>query len=580
MDRTYPIYTVETECQDCYKCLRECPVKAIKVEKGHASVLPELCVCCGHCVQICPAHAKKVRNDLPKVKQLIKSGRPTYVSLAPSWVSEFRNIRESALIKGLKQLGFAGVSETALGAQTVSAATAEILKASDYGLFLSSACPAVVAFIQKHISQYTENITGMLSPVLAHCKMLREKLGGEIAVVMISPCIAKKTEADTHPNLLNAALTFQDLREWLDDARVILENIAEGPEEKLIQSAEEGALYPIEGGMIQTIKAYPGTEKAKAITLSGISVISENLKSLNLGDLNNPVFIEALACQGGCINGPCASCKDACLTGRIKVEEYAKIPEYPLERKPEFEINEKYRPENTASTKYDENMIKNALAQTGKFRKDDELNCGGCGYETCRNFAIAMLGGKAEAQMCVSYLRKQAQKKANALLRCIPSGVVIVDAELKIVECNERFARMFDEGTEYAFDACPGLQGAYIEKIIPFADFFKTVLKTGRDLHRDAYKVGRKLYSVTVFSIELYKTAGAVIFDVTGTELRREQIAQKAREVINKNITAVQEIACLLGEHVADTEIILRSIAEDYPMEDNAETRPEGGMKL
>ena len=566
MDRDYPIYTLRTECQDCYKCVRQCPVKAIKVEDGHASVVPELCVACGHCVQICPAKAKRVRDDLGRVKYLLERKEKVYVSLAPSWVSEFQGVDEKKIITALKKLGFAGVGETALGAQDVSAETASVLAKAGKGVFISSACPSCVEFIRKYMPEHAAlSVTGMFSPLLAHCKILRKAFGNNIGIVFIGPCIAKKSEADMYPELLDVALTFSDMRRWLeekktDPAKIKPENSASF----VPRASEEGGIYPVEGGMIDTIRAHELPPEVKYVAISGLHNIDKALSGIGLDGFDNPVFIEALACEGGCINGPCTSYEMPGLLARMKIVNKIKMPKKVLKRKASSNINMEIYPDPIIAPLQDETKIKDALRSVGKTSPDDELNCGGCGYETCRNFAKALLEKKAEPAMCLSYLRKQVQKKANALLRCIPAGVVIVDAEMKIIECNEFFAKMFDEATACAYEARPGLAGALISRIVPFHELFAGVLSGGKDMHRDSIKVGGRLYGITIFNIEPHQAVGAVIFDVTRTEMRREQIAEKAKKVIHKNLETVQEIACRLGEHMADTEILLRSIADDY----------------
>ena len=151
MNHTYPVYTIEAECQDCYKCVRHCPVKAIQVRDGHAAVIPEMCVACGNCVEVCPVKAKQVRNGTGRARRLLAETVPVYVSLAPSWVSEFRGVSAAQLVRALKELGVAGVSETALGAQLVSAEIARELDGGSPGLLLSSACPTSVDFIRKYL---------------------------------------------------------------------------------------------------------------------------------------------------------------------------------------------------------------------------------------------------------------------------------------------------------------------------------------------------------------------------------------------------------------------------------------------
>lgn len=567
MKQTFPIYTEKTECQDCYKCVRRCPVKAIKVENGHATVMAELCVACGRCVEVCPAKAKRVRNDVNRAKNLIelKKGN-VYVSLAPSWISEFKDVTAERMIAALKLLGFKGVSETALGAQIVSAATAKILAEKKEGIAISSSCPVAVDYIKKYLPEYTKYMTGFLSPALAHCVFLRKIFGESIGIVFVGPCIAKKCEADRHPEMLNIAVGFTELHQWFEETGA-LEKAQAGPADHFVpEAAEEGSIYPLEGGMIETFKVYEGLSHMNYNSISGLRNMEETLGGTNPEELKVPFFIEALACQGGCVRGPCTAHGSPRLLERMSVLKNTKEPVAPVAKRnySEIGIDEELLPENIEETEPTDEEVVKALHVVGKFQPEDELNCGGCGYESCRTFVKAMIQGRAEPAMCVSYLRKQAQKKANALLRSMPSGVVIVDSDLKIIECNAPFASMFDDVTKCAYEAQPGLAGASLKKIVPFWDLFQMVLSAGAEIHRDSFAVDKTLFNITIFTIEAFKVVGAVISDVTQSELKREQIAQKAREVITRNLSTVQDIAFKLGEHMADTEMILRSIAEDY----------------
>ena len=238
-----PIYTKERECQDCHKCIRECPVKAIRVEDGYARVVPQLCIMCGNCVLVCPSSAKRVRDDLPSAKALMTCGRKVIASLAPSFVAQYAGARPAQLIHALKKLGFYAVSETALGAQQVSAGIHSMMQSEPKKIWISSACPVVVDFIGKYHPECQSHIFGVLSPLLTHCKMLRAHYGDEIAIVFIGPCIAKKTEAEQHPELLDTVLTFEDLDNWLIEKDIVLTNVVETPSDRFQpDEAEEGAL--------------------------------------------------------------------------------------------------------------------------------------------------------------------------------------------------------------------------------------------------------------------------------------------------------------------------------------------------
>ncbi len=589
MNKKYPVYTINAECQDCYKCVRCCPVKAIRVENSHATVIPEMCVGCGICVEACPAHAKRIRNDLPEAKQLVKENPDNiYVSLAPSWISEFVNVPAERMIKALKALGIVEVSETALGAQIIS----ETVANSDFSKYksrlqISSACPACVDYIKKYLPDLNDCISDLLSPALAHCKFLRQELSDDIKIIFIGPCIAKKNEADKHENLMNVALTFSELKEWFEEENIDLRVIEGDPKVDTFfpYPAEEGAIYPVIGGMNRTINKYEQTKKNKILTvdISGLGNMIKELVNIHPRDIKENIFIETLSCEGGCINGPSCSSEKGNLLNRLRIERNVNIPTEDIAIRDVINVDDiKESEERTESDKIDKTVtvnsygysnefvtaqqINEALKLIGKSTIEDELNCGGCGYNSCRELAEALVKGNAEPAMCVSYMRKLAQKQANALLKSIPAGVIIVNSNLEVVECNLKLAQLFGEDLLLNYEACPGLASADARRMLPkkFYEILENVLKNGHEISYDSFKVANKLYNISAFVIEKDTVAGAVVFDVTKNEMRREQIAERAREVIRKNLATVQEIACKLGENMADTEILLRSIADDY----------------
>ena len=455
MNRDFPIHTVKNQCQDCYKCVRHCPCKAIRVKDGNASVIPELCVACGVCYQVCPAGAKRIRDDLPRAMHLLSGTRKVYASIAPSWENRFPGVGAGKLLAALKLLGFAGVGETAAGAQQVSAKTAEMMREAKGGIHISSACPSVVELVRRHMPEHIGNITPVISPLLAHCKMIKAKRGADCAVIFFGPCISKKVEADSHPELLDIALTFDDLQLWMESRGLKFDEHDDDSPGFDAGSAEEGRLYPMEGGMIDTLKD-PASGDSIYISLSGLKNIERTLRGqtkLNSGD---KVFIECLSCRNGCINGPIMHKCGMTLNELVHVAAKRLVhTKSSAGRKVENEIGGKLDAVTIPSSDATETQIKAQLQKIGKYGKCDELNCGGCGYQTCRDFVKAMIAGKGEPDMCVSYLKRLSQQKANALIRYIPAGVVIVDNNLKIIECNRRFAEMFGESSTLAFEAQP-----------------------------------------------------------------------------------------------------------------------------
>lgn len=573
MNNQHPVYTLINECHDCYRCVRDCPVKAIKIENNHASVIPEKCISCGTCVKVCPANAKCVRSDLERVKNLINSGKEVYVSLAPSWRGVFE-MSAQKMIAILKRLGFKDISETALGAQEVSIKTAEMLNNTESGLWISSACPVIVDYIRMYKPEFSKYITPIGSPARTHAKMLRQTYGDDIGIVFIGPCIGKKKEADEPDGLIDLAITFEELKIWINDQIPDISQIQKDDRFEFVPySAHEGALYPIDGGMNTTIRKIGIKDEAQLLEICSIPAFEKALNNLEPEKLNRPIFVEALACEGGCIAGPCISTDKASISivsdVLTKVKKREDIP-----KTTDYVVNYEYTPAEVTESKYSLEEIIKTLKKIGKHTAEDELNCGGCGYSSCRELAVALLDGVAEPSMCISYMRKIAMRKAAAMLRCMPAAIVMVDNNMNIIEANESFMKMFTGEMYEIFKARPdGLTGAAIDRIVEFSDLFRTILKTGKDLHKEHYNVNNRLYDINAFTIEPNEIVGAIITDVTQTETTREKISEKAKEVISKNISIVQEIACLLGEHMVETETLLNSIANDY------DDKPEGDSK-
>jgi iron only hydrogenase large subunit-like protein len=572
MEKLNPIYTKERECQDCHKCIRECPVKAIRVQDGYARVVPELCIMCGNCILACPSNAKQVRDDLPDVKALLASGRKVIVSLAPSFVAQFPGVRPAQLISSLKSLGFFAVSETALGAQQVSASISSLMDSEPKQIWISSACPVVVDFIGKYHPECQPNVYGVLSPLLTHCKMLRAYYGEGIAIVFVGPCVAKKKEAEQHPELLDAVLTFEDLDQWLTEESIHLTEVVEGPEDRFQpEDAKEGALYPIEGGMVPGISGSRGVNSSRFMSFSGVSNVELALKGIPEWRPEHNIFFELTACAGSCVNGPKAGRNTSVARRRYEIVHYAKPGPEPS-RKPLIGIEQEYTASPVAQNEYSERQMQEALRTVGKYSVEDELNCGGCGYDSCRDFAHALIARNAERMMCATYTRKLAQKKANALLQKMPSAVVIVDDELKIIECNLNFAHLFAADVEQSKD----LEGGAIDAVMPFSYLFRRVLDSGEDIVGHDIRYQRCILNTSVFTIEPNSVLCGIFQDITKPIFQKEQIIGRTREVIQKNLKTVQQIAYLLGENAADSEIILNSIVRSFSPEDVDENDGRG----
>jgi hypothetical protein len=495
---------------------------------------------------------------------LLALKKHVFVSLAPSFVTEFPDVRPASMIGALKKLGFAGVSETALGAQQVSAQAAALLKKNPTRALVSSACPTVVAFLQKHRANGAELLTGLLSPLLTHCIMLRQTFGADIGVVFIGPCIAKKLEAAQHPELLDVVLTFEDLRRWLEQERIVPEQIRAAPGDHFVpETAAEGAWYPVDGGMIAGMQSTCAVNDAALMAFSGIGAIKKALDGIEELTPENGLFLELLACEGGCVNGPKVRRRDATVVKRHRVLRSVTAPKVSLPRPPTVQTPADFSATPVAAPPVPDSQIREALRSVGKFSPDDELNCGGCGYDTCRDFGIALIGQKAERAMCVTYMRQLAHKKANALIQKMPSAVVIVNEALRVIEFNAAFVALFAKEKPTA-DGAPAIEGVALAEIMPFASLFHNVLKTGEDILDRDLRYQNTILHATIFSIEKHCLVGGIIQDITKPAVRKEQVIRKAREVIQKQLATTQQIAYLLGENAADAEITLNSIIESF----------------
>ena len=577
----YPVYTETTNCRDCYKCVRSCPVKAIQIKDGSAVIIKERCIFCGRCVAVCPNSAKKIRSDLSRAKVIMGTRDKVICSLAPSFASEFAG-KEDRLLAALKKLGFSAVSETAVGAAIVSAAIDRY--ASGHGgrcPWISTACPSVVEIVRKYYPEDIPYLAKVPSPLQTHCAYLRSLYGDDIGIIFIGPCAAKKNEADIAPGYPDIALTWDELRAWIEDEHFSLDSVDEKDALSFVPAkAGVSAYYPVENGQIVTSKLWGNAFNKDAVPLSGMGEIQAVFSKL---DPDMP-FLELLSCEGGCINGPVGD-KTVSLAERKSVvvkytqarlasgeklfepdEDFVSLvldKGYDLLKTAKKEVSPSFRKE------FSEEEIARAMLELGKTSKEDELNCGGCGYNTCRDMAIAYLSGMAEAEMCVTKMRKEAQSKVDVLLRTIPNAIVIVNKDLNIDSCNLNFLRIFGDMDEALLDEnmLTLVNGLPLERFVPFYQKFSDEFYAQKmNQYRLHYK--DKFLRVTFFLVESGRLLGAMFEDITNPTVRRETVVKKAEDVIQKSLETVQQIASLLGENAAETEIMLNSLIDAFSVHD------------
>lgn len=579
MNKLSAIYTEKNNCQDCYKCVKNCPVKAIKLEDNSASVIPELCIYCGKCTQVCPANAKKVRDDLPVVRQALKKEK-IIVSLAPSYLSEYENVETNKVIAAFKEAGFYGVSETALGAEKVALETKNWIDKQENGVYISSCCPSAVLLINKYYSEHSSAVAPILSPMVAHAKFLKE-IYPEAKVLFVGPCIAKKEEVTQYAEYIDYVLSFKDIKAFFEDIGIFFEFMKPTEDDVFIPiRANKGNLYPIDGGMLTCMidsinsdvdRINHNSNKKESIrymTFSGVKNLKEIMRDFDSMKTNGKTFIEVMTCDGGCIKGPVAISKKSSASKRLNVLDKVSVEprnEEMLSKLNELDISTKYDfIKKIEKEEYSLNQIYEALKMVNKKSEADELNCGGCGYDNCREFAKALIAGKAENDMCISYMRKIAQDKTNILLKKMPSGIVIVNDKLKVVDANKNFADILGDEVKMIFEANPGLYGADITKLIPYHNLFSQVLETGVDIIEQDIRDGERYYTLSVFSVQNHSLVCGIIKNLHAPEVRKDLVLNRTKEVIIENMKVVQQIAFLLGENASYTESMLNSILESH----------------
>lgn len=554
----------EANCKNCYKCIRSCPIKAIAFKADQARIIEEECVLCGKCLTVCPQNAKSVKSDIDKVRGYIRRNEKVYVSIAPSFAAAFESIEQRSLFAALKRLGFTHVEETALGAVQVSREYERLIQCGTMKNIITTACPTINFLIEKYYPGLVDQMAPVVSPMIAHARMMRQMYGARIKVVFMGPCISKKEECNDLQNdgMVDAVITFEELQRWLEMEEIRPEDLSE--EEVRGAGNALSRLYPAPGGIIKTL----GSEERKlykCVSVDGIDRCVEILESIRHGSIEN-YFIEMNSCPGGCLGGPCMvhnsggflKAKDRLVTYvRRMVRESS--PSVVEEAK--VELGKRFIDRSKPVTVPEESILRDILGKIGKYSSEKELNCGACGYSTCREKAIAVYNQKADLHMCLPYMRERAESISNIIISSTPNAIIAMNLDLQIQEYNSAAQRLFElDGQE----AC----GKSIFEVLACPDF-EQVRESGTDMLDRKYRYDR--YDLTVEQTILYvkdqNMIIAIIKDITQQEKQQEkqykmkaETVDIAQKVIEKQMRVAQEIASLLGETTAETKVALTTL--------------------
>lgn len=545
----------KSNCKNCYKCIRNCPVKSIRFSNDQAHIVEDECILCGHCFIVCPQNAKEIREDVVRVKEMIRSGKPVYVSMAPSFTAAFGDCTIAAMETALKKLGFAAVEETAIGATIVKRRYEEMMENQEQDVIISSCCHSVNLLIQKYFPKALPYLAHVMSPMQAHCQKIKNE-HPDVYTVFIGPCISKKAEAEAYPGIVDAVLTFEELAEWMSSEAIVLEQ-----QEDTVEKGR-ARLFPTTGGILNTMRSseemgYP------YMVIDGADNCIRALKDISEGKLDK-CFIEMSICAGSCVNGPVFAAQKNHIKNQLSILKYAGTQDFTLEQPEAKELSKSMPFMNAQAQKPGEAQIQEILRKMGKTSPADELNCGSCGYNTCREKAIAVYQGKAQITMCLPYLKEKAESFSDKIINNTPNGIMVLNESFEVQEINKAARRIMN--IQYVHD----ILGAPVVRILDPEPYIQ-VLQTGKNVHDKRIYLAeyQKYVEETIIYDKNYHIIMSIMRDVTDEEEQRtkkESISQKTIEItdqmVEKQMRVVQEIASLLGETTAETKIALTKLKE------------------
>ena len=544
----------KSNCVNCYKCIRHCPVKSIKYSTGQAQIVSDECILCGQCFVVCPQNAKEIRNDVPSAMELIKSG-PVIASLAPSFVANYPGATAATMEKALKQLGFTGVEETAIGASIVKTEYERIIAEGKQEVIISTCCHSVNTLVEKYYPEVLPYLATVVSPMQAHCQKIKQE-HPDAKTVFIGPCISKKAEADAYPGYADCVLTFEELSDWLKQEGITVEQGEDHLEES------RARLFPTTGGILRTMKC--DSPDYAYLVVDGIENVLAALDDIKQGRLKK-CFIEMSICAGSCIGGPAMEReRRRPVTDTIAVNRYAGRKDFVVDQPDGKDLIKDHRFIGLHRQMPGEKEIEEILHKTGKFTKEQELNCGACGYNTCREKAIAVYQGKADLNMCLPFLTQKAQSFSDTIINNTPNGIIVLNEDLEVQQINSAACHIMN--IRHASDVL----GDQVIRILD-PKVFLDVMSSGRSIRDEKiYLAEYKRYvEQSVIYDRSYHIVMCIMRDVTEEERERkkkEEISQSTIEVtdrvIEKQMRVVQEIASLLGETTAETKIALTNLKD------------------
>lgn len=544
-----------SNCKNCYKCIRHCPVKSIRFSDNQAHITAEECILCGQCFVVCPQNAKSIADDTEKAKWLIAENSTVIASVAPSFIANFNGTGIRALEAALKKLGFAAAEETAVGATLVKKEYDRLLAAGDRDIVISSCCHSVNLLIQKYYPSALRYLADVASPMQAHSLDIKRRYPGA-KTVFIGPCISKKDEAERYPGIVDCVLTFEELSRWFAEKQIVPENVPDAQEES------RARFFPTCGGILKTMDC--SAEDYAYLAIDGADNCIAALKDIENGNVHK-CFIEMSICSGSCVGGPVMEKYHASPVRDYRtVAEYAGKKDFVVEPLAADGIRKSHSYIGVNQIRPGTREIEEILRQMGKTKPEDELNCGSCGYNTCREKAIAVAQGKADLSMCLPFLKEKAESFSDNIISNTPNGIIVLNDELEVQQINDAARKIMNIRNR------SDVMGEQVIRILDPKDFIN-VRETGRSIrNRRNYLAEYDRYvEETITYDQEYRIIICIMRDVTDEEkqkAKKEEFSRRtvdiADKVVEKQMRVVQEIASLLGETTAETKIALTKLKE------------------
>lgn len=545
----------KSNCKNCYKCIRHCPVKSIRFSGNQAHIIGNECILCGQCFVVCPQNAKQIVDETEKVKVLIQSGAPVYASIAPSFIANYHGIGINGIRKALIKLGFAGAEETALGATVVKTEYEKMLADGTKDILISSCCHSVNLLIQKYYPSLLPYLADVMSPMQAHCSDIKKRFP-DAKTVFIGPCVSKKDEAEHYEGIVDAVLTFEELTEWLKAERIDLEADLDVDEES------RARFFPTTGGILKTMANR--TPDYTYMAIDGVDNCIAALKEIEQGNVHK-CFIEMSACAGSCVGGPVMEkYHRSPIIDYQSVADYAGKKDFKVAQPDSLDLKKHFEPIERRYGAPSESEIQDILKKMGKNRPEDELNCGSCGYDTCREKAIAIYHGKAEISMCLPYLKDKAESFSDCIVSNTPNALIVINDALEVQQINPAARKILN--IRYSSDVL----GDQVVRILDPKPFLQVLESKRAVRNRRTYLAEYdKFVEQTIIYDSNYHMLLCIMRDITEQEAEREkreklrnQTVETADNVVDKQMRIVQEIASLLGETAAETKIALTKLKE------------------